>query len=473
MVFRDTEAVAWGTVPLMGAVKNGLIQDTAAVSQQLKALFTSGKVPADKIVCSLNGLPFSYRFFSLPKMDAASIDEAITRRAKQEMPLAPENMILSWHAYPGEKEENQFLVAGISRRPVDALIKTFSAAGIKPYLMYLPHIALASLTAESNAIIIDAEPDCSNITLLVQGVPAGMHIVPSSNPEANLQDIASQLIRELTRMADFYNDNHPRNPIPDTTKILLTGELANESDIAALLQSKTGYQLQIFKEVPANALVIPSDAPLSVYAVNIGAALYELTSSDKNAIESALTREINLTDVVSEQTAVKQHKSFDKKWILFAILAIGIVSLAAAFLSQYQASERISQLKTELQQSNKQLAQKQNTAGQASLIESSINQIITLTQKIKNDNQKILDPRDIVSDVNLLTQSMPPGTTFKTIDVNAAQISITGITSTQELVIEYVKSLERSGAFSSASIIWLDRASNTGANISFLIVIVR
>jgi Tfp pilus assembly PilM family ATPase/Tfp pilus assembly protein PilN len=473
MVFRDAKAVAWGTVPLTGAVKNGLIEDTAAVSRQLKTLIASGKVPADRIICSLNGLPFSYRFFSLPKMDATSTDEAITRMAKQEMPLAPENMILSWRAYPGENKEYQYLVTGISRRPVDALIKTFSDAGIKPYIMCLPQIALASLSKQERAIIIDAEPDSSNITLAVNGVPAGMHTVPSSSPEANLQDITGQLIREVTRMADFYNDNHPRDPIPDTTKILLTGELANEPEIAALLQSKTGYIVDTLKELPANTLVIPPEVPLSAYAVNVGAAMYGMKPPVTAAGDSAFVREINLANIITQQSVATKVKGSHEKWMLCAVLTIGVISLMTAFVFQHQASGKIAQQKMEIQQVNYQLAQKQNAVKQAGATATNINQIISAAQQLKNNYLKVLNPRDIISDINLLTQSMPPGTTFKNIEVNSTQISINGVTTTQERVIEYVKTLESSGAFSSASIIWIDRASNTGVSIAFLIVINR
>ena len=104
MVFRDNIATAWGTLPLPDIVKNGLIQDPVAIGQQLKTLFTSARIPAERIICSLSGLPFSYRLFNLPDMDAPSLEEAITRTAKQEMPLDPEDMILSWRSYPSEKE---------------------------------------------------------------------------------------------------------------------------------------------------------------------------------------------------------------------------------------------------------------------------------------------------------------------------------------------------------------------------------
>jgi Tfp pilus assembly PilM family ATPase/Tfp pilus assembly protein PilN len=472
MVFRDAGAVAWDTAPLAVAVKNGFIQEPAILGQQLKSLFASGKIPVDRVICSLNGLPFSYRFFTLPKMDAPSTVEAITRMAKQEMPLAPEDMLLSWRAYPAEKEERQFLVTGINRRPVDALIKTFAEAGIKPYMMCLPHIALASLTSRDSAIIIDFEPDCSNITMVVQGVPIGMHTIPSFNADANLQDTTSQVIRELNRMTGFYNDNHPRNPIPDTTTIILNGELANEPETSKLLQSKTGYQVAVFKELPANTLAIPPEVPLANYAVNIGVALRGLAPG-YSAADPATVHDINLAGIITEKSGAVKHKDVFKKILISVALAAGLFGLMAAYLSQNQVKDQISQLKTELQQFKEQLAQKQAAAKQAGLTEDSIKQLLAGTQQIKTEGQKLTNSRDIVNDLNFLTASMPPLTTFNSIDINATQISISGVTTIQERVVEYVRRIESSGVFKSASIIWINKSSYVDMDISFLIIIVR
>jgi Tfp pilus assembly PilM family ATPase/Tfp pilus assembly protein PilN len=469
MAFRDAVAVAWGTVPLTGAVKNGLILEPAVTGKQLKSLFTSGKIPGERVICSINGLPFSYRFFNLPKMDALSLEEAITRLAKQEMPLEPEDMILSWRPYPAEKEEWQFLVTGITRPPVDALIKTCSEAGIKPYLMCLPHVALASLANRDNAIIVDFEPDYSNITLVVQGVPFGMHTVPSSNADANLQDMTGQLIRELTRMTDFYNDNHPRNPITDTTAILLTGELANEPETVKLFQDETGYPVEILKEMPANTLAIPPEVPLATFAVNIGVALRDRVPPGY----PALVREINLTNIIARRAVVKKHEGLGKILLPSAVLALGLLALIPAYLLQNQAGVKISQLKAEFQQAKTQLVQKQASTNMTGQTEASIRQIIASTAQIKSESQNILNPRDSVSDLNFLTQSLPPGTTFNSLNVNAEQISLTGITTAQERVMEYLRTLESSGLFSAVNIIWIDKGPNAGMGISFLIVIIR
>ena len=473
MVFRDAAAAAWGTVPLAGAVKNGLILEPATTGEQLKSLFASGKLPRERVICSLNGLPFSYRFFNLPEMDAPSLDEAISRMAKKEMPLTLEDMILSWRAYAADKEERQFLVTGVTRRPVDALINTLSLAGIKPVLMYLPQVALASLTNRNNAVIIDFESDYSNITLVVQGVPVGMHTVPSSGADASPQDLTGQLIRELTRMTDFYNDNHPKNPIADGTAILLTGEMTNQPETVKVLQDKAGYPVEILRELPANTLAVPPEVPLAAYAVNIGVALCDRVPPGHPATESVMSRDINLADIIAEREGAKKHKGSGKILILAAVLILGLAGIVTAFISQNQAGDEISQLKTELQQAKEQLAQIQDASKLTVKTEENIKQIIASTQQIKSESQKVFNSRDSVLDLNSLTQAMPPATTFNLINLNSEQISITGITTDQERVMEYVRAIESSGLFTAANIIWIDRGPTSGPGISFLIVIIR
>jgi Tfp pilus assembly PilM family ATPase/Tfp pilus assembly protein PilN len=470
MVFKDAAAVAWGTVPLAGVVKNGLIGDPAAAGQTLKSLFAAGKIPTDRIVCSINGLPFSYRFFTLPKMDANSIDGAIFRMAKQEMPLAPEDMILSWHAYPAEKNEWQFLVTAVTRRLVESLIKTFSLAGIKPHLMCLPQVAMASLTSRTNAVIVDFEADYSNITLVLNGVPVGMHTVPSTGADANLQDATGQLARELTRMTDFYNDSHPKNPINDTTAILLTGEFSNEPETVKLLQDKTGYPVEILRELPANTLAGPPEVPLAAYAVNIGVALRDRALP--NVGDQALLREINLTSIAA-RSAVKKQTGMSKNLVFPAILALGIIAFVGGYLSQTSAGDKISQLKADLQQSQTQLTQKQQSVALVSQTETGISQKIAGARQIISESQKIFSPRDSVKDLDFLTRSMPPATTFNYFDVNDSQISMAGITTSQERVVEYVRAIESSGLFSAANIIWIDKGSGTSPSVTFMIVIIR
>ena len=42
VVFRDATVVDWGTLPLAGTVRNGLIQDPEMVGERLKPAFATG-----------------------------------------------------------------------------------------------------------------------------------------------------------------------------------------------------------------------------------------------------------------------------------------------------------------------------------------------------------------------------------------------------------------------------------------------
>jgi Tfp pilus assembly protein PilN/Tfp pilus assembly PilM family ATPase len=473
VAFQNASAVAWNTEPLAGAVKNGLILEPEKIGQQIKALFSSAKLPREKVIYSLNGLPFSYRFFTLPEMDQSSISEALTRMTRQEMPLAPEEMYLSWRVYPAEKDEHQFLVTGVARKAVDVLIKMSVDAGVKPSLLCLPHLSLAALTDRDNAVIVDYEPDYTNLTLVVHGIPAGMHTVQLSGLEASRREMTGQLMRELTRMTGFYNDNHHKNPLPDSTPILLTGQLSGETETADLIRETTGYPVEILKELPANTLNVPSEVSLATYAINLGDVLQENTSPKKTA-GSIPSRDFNLINIIEERSSSKKPRGFSKKMALWTALEIGAVALIIAFLMFYQAGNRITQLNTELQNVKQELQKRQESVKQARQAEENIKQISSRVQQVNQQNQNILNPRDSVADLKLLTQSFPPLTTFETIDVTSGQINIKGITTSQEQVMNYVRTLETSGGFSAVNLIWIDRApSGSVLGISFLITIIR
>src|SRR4030042_6205029 len=237
-VTRGNREIARGNVMPASPIKNGLILQPDVIADQIKSLFASHKLPRDRVICNVNGLPFSYRLFTLPKMEPEAFHEAILRVTRKEMPMALEEMYLSWQAYPAEKDEWQILVTGITRQPINNLVTMLAQDGIKPSFLDLPHLSLARLANQKDAIIVDFEKDYSNIVMLVEGVPLGMQIVPSLGPEAVLQDAVRKITDKVSKMVEFYNGNHPRKPIQETIKVLLTGELSKDDGGARLIQEE-------------------------------------------------------------------------------------------------------------------------------------------------------------------------------------------------------------------------------------------
>ncbi|OGO20285.1 MAG: hypothetical protein A2Z15_09430 [Chloroflexi bacterium RBG_16_50_11] len=459
-----------GSVSPEGLINNGLILQPDTIAGQIKSLFTRDAVPRDRVICSINGLPFSYRLFTLPKMEPAAFSEAILRVIRKEMPISPEEMYLTWQAYPAEKNEWQVLVAGVTRQPVDNLIKTLSAAGIRPYFLDLQHLSLARLTAEKDAIIVECEKDYSNIVMLVDGVPQALHIIPSMGPEAVLQDEVRQVIDKLGKMVNFYNGNHLKKPIKDTAKILLTGELVKDASVVELIRQEVTYPAELLS--PTNTAI--SGLPVQEYAVNAGSMLMNVILEKEASADTAPYRSINLGRIARELQSGGFKGKTDKRMLGSIAVVTGIAALAFAFLSQNQVQTDIDKVQAELTKANSALSREKTVLENTQAIQNSIDEIEAKIKSIDSDYLSILESENYVIDISAITQSTPEGVIFKSLEIGSEQIVIIGRTDVASMVVQFARNLESIGGFSKANINWIDKSnSNIGPGLAFMILINR
>jgi Tfp pilus assembly PilM family ATPase/Tfp pilus assembly protein PilN len=462
--------VKHGSISPEGLINNGLILQPDAIASQIKAMFADNALSRDKVICSINGLPFSYRLFTLPKMEPAAFNEAILRVIRKEMPISPEEMYLLWQAYPTENEEWQVLVAGVTRQPVDNLIKTLSAAGIKPYFLDLQHLSLARLTEESDTIIVECEKDYSNIVMVVDGVPQALHIIPSLGPEAAVRDEVRQVISRLSKMVDFYNNSHPKNPIKDTARILLTGELVNDGNVVEFVQNEVTYPVELLSPTDETFYGLP----IHEFAVNAGSILMKVIPEKKTGISTVPRRSINLGRIARELQGADVSGKLDKRVPWAIALIAGVATVVFAFLSQNQVQSEISQIQAELDIASAEYSQIKSTLDSAQVIQDSIDEIEEQIKQVDVDYQTILNSTDYVSDIAAITQSIPEGVIYTSLDFSSNQISLSGRTSIASTVVHFARNLESIGGFSKAEISWIDFSyNNVGPGLSFAIIIYR
>jgi Tfp pilus assembly PilM family ATPase/Tfp pilus assembly protein PilN len=460
--------VKHGSISPEGLINNGLILQPDTIASQIKSLFASNALPKDKVICSINGLPFSYRLFTLPKMEPAAFSEAVIRVIRKEMPISPDEMYLLWQAYPAENNEWQVLVAGITRQPVDNLVKTLLAAGIRPYFLDLQHLSLARLTSESDAVIVECEKDYSNIVMLVGGVPQALHVIPSLGPQAAVQDEIRQVIGRLNKMVNFYNGNHPKNPIKDTAKILLTGELVNDKSLIELVQQEVNYPVELL--APTNKEI--SDLPANEYAVNAGSLLMKVLPEKQVTRNTAPYRSINLGRITRELQGAA-ISSLSNKVIFGSIAAfVGIAALIFAFLSQNQVRTEIGEIQAQLDQANAAYNMSKSALDATQSVQNHIAEIKDQINLANSSYQSILDSPDYVSDIAAITQSEPEGILFTSLDIGSKQITVHGRADTPFSVVRFARSLELIGGFAKAEIERIDWASGgAGPAFSFYIII--
>ena len=460
--------VKHGSISPEGLINNGLILQPDTIASQIKSLFSSNSLPKDKVICSINGLPFSYRLFTLPKMEPAAFNEAVVRVIRKEMPISPDEMYLLWQAYPVGNNEWQVLVAGIMRQPVDNLIKTLSAAGIRPYFLDLQHLSLARLTGESDAIIIECEKDYSNIVMLVGGVPQVLHIVPSLGPQAAVQEEIRQVVGRLNKMVNFYNGNHLKNPIKDTAKILLTGELASDKSVIELVQQEVNYPVELL--TPPNKVI--ADLPINEFAVNAGSMLMKVTPVNEVSRNTAPYRSINLGRITRElQGAAIGGKS--NKIIIASIAGfVGIAALVFAFLSQNQVRTEIGETQAQLDEANAVYDAAKSALDASQAVQNNIDEVKAQIDLVNSNYLEILDSMDYVSDIAAITQSQPEGIMFTSLEIGTNQITLFGRADVPSSVVQFARNLEFMGGFAKAEIERIDYASSeSGPAFSFFMVI--
>ncbi len=342
----------WGSLALAnGLVRDGLILQPQAVGEAIAAAFKSAGIPKERVITSLGGLAFTYRFIDLPRMRPALLDEAIRRAAKKEISLSLDELYLSWQALPGRDEEQTYFVLGVPRRFVDALAETLKIAGIVPYLMDLQSLALARAANRQDAIVVNMEPDGFDIVIIAGGVLAVIHTVSPRGEGATLEDNIKRLADELTKTAAFYQSRHPENVSVPAMPLLLTGDLTSGTPAGGLLQSEVKYAIE-----PLSPRVgSPPELPVPSYTTNIGLALKKVSPKAAAGEEAARFHDININIFSDKYRKIPKKPLPARYLILGALLAMAIVLLFPLYQSLNRANAENDRLQTEFSNVSREL----------------------------------------------------------------------------------------------------------------------
>lgn len=452
-----------------GLVRDGLIVEPKTVGAVISALFESTKVPKERVITSLTGLPFTYRILSLPRMKPALQEEAILRGARQEIPLPLEELYLTWNAIGGSDGELDFFVLGVSRNLVDAVVETLAEAGVKPYIMDLKPLALARAANRGSALIVALEPDCFDVVLVTNGVPTIMHSI-TPREGASIEDNVQRLTDELSRIVNFHNSNGREEPLSSTTPLLLTGELSGDVATGDFIQSRVEY--------PVEPLVPPlntsPDLPIALYATNLGLALKEMAL--KTTSEAGITsfRDVNLNILSGKYRT--EARPLPLRRILFTlaiVLAIGL--LFPIYQVKSQADAETMQLQAGLSMVQQELHQASLASNETRQVEDTINEMVADINALKQERRDILSKRGHFTDMlGLVTDNLPSQAYLTSIEIGTGEIVVQGGADSSLAVINYVVALEAKGGLSDFRIAEIgdtESAEGESTGVSFKIII--
>lgn len=272
LAVRGGQITDWGLEPLEpGLVHGGVVADQEAVGMHVRSLMASRRLRPRRLVASLTGQRSVLRILTFPEMSQQLLNEAVPREMKREMPVAIEEMHLSWQVIGSESGHLQVFALGVPRDVLGPLLAAIKLAGGKPHSMDIKPLSLVRAVGRRDALIADLEPESVNIMVVRGGIPATMRTV-SLGPEAgDIEDKVRQLGEELARTVKFYSDTHREEPLHPSTPVCLTGSLADAVASSGIVEGSIGYRV----EPLSPPLACPSDLPVATFMVNIGLALKE------------------------------------------------------------------------------------------------------------------------------------------------------------------------------------------------------
>ncbi len=447
----------WGSAPLApGMVRDGLILKPQAVGEAIDALFKSTGVPEERVIISLTGLSFTYRILSLPRMKPVLLEKAIQRGIKKEIPLPLEELYLSWQAIGGGHDELDFFVLGVSKNLVDAVVQTLVVAGVEPYLMDLRSLALARAAGRGNAIIVSLEPDCFDIVLVANGIPAIMRTVSPRGEGATLEDNIQRLTDELSKTVKFYDGSYPENTLSPDTPLLLTGELTAGAVTSQLIQAEVTYPIEPL--VPP--LQFPPDLPLALYAANMGLALQKIPQKTTSKGDTTHFQNVNLNILSGKYRKAKARPVPLRYTLMALVLIIAVGLLFPMYQVRSQAGAVTIRLQTELSEVGQELNQARLAIDEARQVEGTIGAIIADVERLKKERHDILGARgNFINNLKLVTGALPSESHFTYVDVGVDRITVQGNADSPFTVVSYVMALEAPGRFSEVRIKEIDEGA--------------
>ncbi|MBN1643454.1 MAG: pilus assembly protein PilM, partial [Dehalococcoidales bacterium] len=97
-----------GSIPLEPSLIEGLIiKDTAEVASRIRIFLKKNKIRTRRVIFGISAAHSLTRLLTLPILPKSLLDEAIVREAKRLLPLAIEELYLSWQIVSSAEGKTQ------------------------------------------------------------------------------------------------------------------------------------------------------------------------------------------------------------------------------------------------------------------------------------------------------------------------------------------------------------------------------
>jgi type IV pilus assembly protein PilM len=430
---RMVETVA--SLPLEpGLVHDGVIIDPATVGRRISELMAAHGVTEKRVVVGISGIHAIYRTFPLPKLSKQLQDEAAQREIERLMPVPLNELYISWQAINISDMETTVCVIGMPRNTVDAMLETLHQAGLQPEVIEGKPLALARVTDERYAIIINAQPAAFDIVIMIDGIPELLRSLPYPAEAASPDEKVAEVKEELDRTIAYYNSSHKGSELTVNTAAFVSGELGEM--LAETLEHRV-------KPLP-QLLSYTDSVNTSEYTANIGLAVRQARADSSSArVSLNVTPEVYLP----KQFPIIQLASW-------AFIVLAIVVLLLFGISTLQKYRGTLTLQMQVNTIRSQVEVRQGT-------ETAIKQLQKQIDQVQKESSSFTQPLDdakaqrayVNGGLSQITGLLPGIINLNTISYYTGQsFGVAGTATDDTTIVDYVRSLRNSNQFSSVLI---------------------
>lgn len=463
LVCKGNRVKRWAELPLQpGQIEGAVITEEAEVANKLKQLLKEQKIKAKRVVVGLSGLHCLTRPIILPQLPKAMLAEAVIREARRLLPVPPEQLYISWQTLPAPEGKTHVFLVAISRRSVDALLKMLHHANLKPYIMGVKPLALASLVKEATAIIVDVQPTEFDIVVLVDGIPQPIRTMPFPSQALSGEEKLSIIVSDLDRTIEFYNSNSQDEPLNLSVPMYVSGEIAREPELCQSLSDRLGYTVSILKSpLEVNKWFTPNN-----YLVNIGLVLQE---PSLRKMAGPVVAKSNLLPAEYQPKPI----SWVKVVALPSAIAIaGLVVPLVMFISDTSANivSTSKQLNLATQVLSEKQSQKRELVKNIAELEG---RIVEVEASLEAFNLVLnnLDAQcnDVNGNLDITMDNLPNVIELTSIQCTGNNVTIVGRSPSETGVLLYARNLNSSGRFSQTNIVNIKRIESGGMTFSLVL----
>jgi type IV pilus assembly protein PilM len=425
------------------------------LAEKIRYLFKSNRIGTRKIILGISGMHCLTRPITLPELPRAMLEEAITREARRVLPVPIEQLYISWQTVSIAGGKLQAFMVAMPRTTTDMILGIVDQAGFKPYMMDVKPLALARLSREATAIIVDVQSSEFDIVIMVNGIPQPIRTVPFPRETPSMTERLAIVKDELERTIQFYNQNNTDYKIQAGTPLLVSGELADETELYEVLGKETGFN------------AAPLTSPLkclkhldpSRHLVNVGLTLKELTRES-----GPLLPNFNTLPAPYQPKQISMNRLLA---VPATAVAIGLIIVLA--LTVRDAAANLEESKVALDSNNvlmvKKTAEKKEMNDSIAAMEVKLVEVETARENYTAALNRLTNTSNKMNeDLNATVDNVVKNLDIGRLSISGGGVSLTGRASSEQEVMQYVRELTSTGRFAEITIVNLTRVNAASGN---------